>query len=182
MTLIEMLVVLALAGLLIATSASSLRGFWFTQSLNGATDEVVTQLRQLQARVTSESHPLVYGARFSPGSSDWALVRFDPVASGTADDTCTQYAPATFDSGVFTAEVVVSPTGTAVPDSNEASICRSRLKDSAGSSVAVAPSDVFVFFYARGTATAGTIRLEQPNTFKSEAVTITSLTARVERS
>ena len=181
-TLIEMLVAVSLIGVVLVSSAGTLRSFWFRQSLDGATEQVVSQLRQLQSRVTSESHPLVYGARFRPGSSEWGLIRYDPNEAGTADDTCTEYSPRTFDSGVFSAEVVVSATATAVPDSDEAAICRTRLTTADGAPFAVAGSDVFVFFYARGTATAGLIRLQQPTSSHTKDVTVTSLTGRVTRS
>ena len=181
-TLIELLVVLSLMAVVLVSSAGTLRSFWFKQSLDGATEQVVSQLRQLQSRVTSESHPLVYGARFRPGSSEWGLIRYDPNEAGTADDTCTEYSPRTFDSGVFSAEVIISPAVTAVPDSDEAAICRTRLTTDDGAPFAVASSDVFVFFYARGTATAGVVRLEQPTSSQTKDVTITSLTGRVVRS
>lgn len=173
-TLIEVLAVVALLAILLTLSAPALRTYWFTQSLHSATDEAVSLLRRLQARVTSESHPLVYGARFRKGSSDYALILYDPRAIAPAP-ACTQDGGTrAFNTGVFNATVRVSATTTAVPDSSEAAACRAQLPG-------VTTNDVFVFFYARGTATPGTIRLEQPNLDRGENVTISGLTGRVER-
>lgn len=173
-TLIEVFAVLALLAILVGLAAPALRTYWFTQSLDSATDEAVSQLRRLQARVTSESHPLVYGARFRKGSSDYALILYDPRAVAPAP-ACTQDgATRAFNTGVFNATVRISATTTAVPDSPEAAACRTQLPG-------VITDDVFVFFYARGTATPGTIRLEQPSLGRGENITISGLTGRVER-
>ena len=173
-TLIEIFAVLGLLAILVTLAAPALRTYWFTQSLQVATDEAVSQLRRLQARVTSESHPLVYGARFRKGSSDYALVIYDPRAVAPTPACRQDGGTRSFNSGVFNATVRVSATTTAASDSAEATTCRTQLPG-------VTTDDVFLFFYARGTATAGTIRLEQPHIGRGEDVTISALTGRVER-
>lgn len=174
-TLIEIFAVLALLAILVTLAAPSLRTYWFTQSLHAATDETVSQLRRLQARVTSESHPLVYGARFRKGSSDFALIVYDPRAVAPAQACRQDGQTRAFNSGVFNATVLVNDTGTSVVDGAEATACRAQLPG-------ITTNDVFVFFYARGTATPGSIRLEQPHLGRGETVTISGLTGRVERS
>ena len=174
-TLIEIFAVLGLMAILLALAAPAVRTYWLSQSLDSVTDEAVTQLRQLQAQVTSESHPLVYGARLRKGSSDYAIVIYDPRAV-SPNPRCTQDGNTrTLTSGVFNATVLVSATNTAVPDSAEATVCRAELSGAT-------TNDVFVFFYARGTATPGTIRMEQPALGRGENITISGLTGRVDRS
>lgn len=173
-TLVEVLTATVIFGMVLVLSAGALRHFWFVQSLDNSTDEAVSQLRQLQTRVVSESHPLVYGIRFRKNSPDYALITFDPRAVAPAVRCVQDGATRSFDSGSFGVLVRVSANVTSVPDSPEATICRSDLPG-------VISNDVFVFFYARGTATAGTIRLDQPNLGRGENIVITGLTGRVER-
>ena len=173
-TLIEVFAVLGLLAILMTLGAPSLRNYWLTQSLESGVDEAVSQLRRLQARVTSESHPLVYGARFRKGSSSYSLIVYDPRAVSPSPACRQDGGPRQFNTGVFNAAVRVSTVATAVPDSPEATACRAALSG-------VTSDDVFVFFYARGTATAGTIRLEQPALQRSRDISIIGLTGRVER-
>lgn len=173
-TLIEVFIAIGLMAVLVTLGAFGLRNYWYVQSLDSGTDEAVSQLRQLQERVVSESHPLVYGARFRKGSPDYALVVYDPRAVAPTP-MCTQDGQIrSFDRGSMSASIQVSTSTTAVPDSAEATACRAELSG-------VTAADVFVFFYARGSATAGTIRLEQTNLNRGENIVITGLTGRVER-
>ena len=56
-TLVELLVAISLALILLSLSAIAFRTFWLTQGLHGAANDVRSQLRQLQQRAESESHP-----------------------------------------------------------------------------------------------------------------------------
>lgn len=168
-TLIEVLVVLALGAILLTLSAGALRNFWFVQSLEGATSEVTTQLRRIQVRTTSESNPLVYGARFRFGSSEWGVVRYDPNGG-----TCTEVETKSLDTGVFSAGARISGNTslTTFSTTNETTTCRTALS---------APDDQFAFFYARGSATAGQVTVEQPQLGRIRTVTVAAITGRVTR-
>ena len=173
-TLVEVLVATVLIGILVTLGASGLRQYALGQALDGATDEVVAQLRQLQARVVSESHPLVYGARFRKGTPEYAMIVYDPRAISPTPQCTQDGGVRLLDTGSFGLPVRVSHSATSVPDSPEATICRASLPG-------ITSDDVFVFFYARGTATPGTIRVEQPALGRWHDVALNGLTGRVER-
>lgn len=170
-TLIEMLVTLFIGALLLTLSASALRNFWLNQSLDASTNSLVTDLRKQQQESVSQSHPLVFGARFTLGASTWTLYTFDPGASSEpTDDTCTS-ATRTFDTGAFNARVEVSSISiTNVTSSPEFVKC------SGGDN-----SAKILFFYARGTATGGSVVLQQPSLGRSQTVTVSAATGRVTR-
>jgi prepilin-type N-terminal cleavage/methylation domain-containing protein len=165
-TLIEMLVAMALSAILLTLGASALRNYWFVRSLHGAQDQTVTQLRDLQARVVSESHPLVFGLRFAPGQSRYAIVEYRPATTSSPTEKCTETGQS-FNSGV----VVKSATFSAA--SGITAFCKGVIPGAATSQ--------FVFFFARGTATEGNLVLEQPQLAgKSVKVTVKPITGRVE--
>lgn len=181
-TLIELLATMALASILLTLGAAAARQYWFNQALNGAQDEVVTQLRQLQERVVSETHPRVYGARFHNGHRQWGLVRYDP-AVGTTPVSCVQYQTREFPSGVKVAETSFAA------DVTRTSFCQNNLKTASGASVPNSVSSQFVFFYSRGTATPGNLTgypagtgvvLKHDALDRVEAVSVTAITGRVD--
>lgn len=190
-TLIEMMAVMVIAGIILTLGATALRTYWLTQSWTGAADEVVSQLRQQQARVTSESNPLVYGIRFPvAGSSTLGLVRYNPGPPVT----CEQYATATTNSGfgVGGAQVVfpdtsypAPPSGYGFQGSAETNFCAASITLAGGGAVTSPPlstSDEYAWFYARGTATPGRLTIRHtalPG--KSISVTVEQLTGRVEK-
>lgn len=160
-TLVELLVVILLSAILMTLSASALRTYWFTQALETSGQDVVSQFRQLQQRTDSFGHPLVYGARFEVGTSRWAVVRYDPKsATVTSDDVCDVTTQQTFADGVTISAADFEP-----PSGILVSKC-------AGS------SQKFVFFYARGTATAGSVTLTHPITGKTRTISVLPLTGR----
>lgn len=166
-TLIELLAVLAVTALLLTLGASAFRHYWFKKSLYGSQDLMMTEMRAMQENAVSESHPLVYGLRFEPGSSNWGEVKYDPKDQAIAsDDTCTYVAdtPATFDSGVEVKTAAFDP-----PPGLNPSIC----PESA--------SGEFVFFYAKGTATEGNVTFGQPNLSDEIGLSVSSLTGRVRK-
>lgn len=184
-TLIEVMTVSLMIVTLMALAYAPLRNFWFKQSLEGASNEMIAEVRSLQSRVTAESHPLVYGIRFTTqgnwmATGRWGLVKYDPTGGVGGAPACTQYATASFDAGVFNATVeIVTPAFTA---STEQTFCRTALKNTSGASLA-ADSDQFVFLYARGTATGGTLKLHQARLGSSRDITVQiyPLTGRIER-
>jgi prepilin-type N-terminal cleavage/methylation domain-containing protein len=167
-TLLEVLSVMALTAILLTLTASGLRHYWFVQSLESAKGEVVSQLRQLQEQVVSETHPTVFGARFKIGSSDWGVVEYDPQTyAGHPSATCTQVRSNKLGSGVQ----VSAASFTAPSDSAMDTMCKS---------IPGASGDKFVFFYARGSATGGSVTVMQPQLSRSYTINVTPITGRVE--
>lgn len=162
-TLIELLAVVTLTAILMTLGASAVRRFWFVQSLSGAQNELVTQLRDQQQEART-INPKVYGARFWFGSSDWELISYDPSKIGVGEQCEQHVVPRQFQTGV----VVTAATNFADPAGVAMSPC---LKG----------ADELVFFYARGSATPGSITVYQPNIDRSLRVCVTGLTGRVAR-
>ena len=164
-TLVEVLVAMAVATILMALGAFALRGYWMNRSLEGARAEVGSTMRQLQQQSVSESHPLVFGVRFTPGSgpttatTTWASLKYNPNSSGAK---CEVLQTNTFSTKVYVSAASFAPT------SLDVSNC------SAGS------GESFVWFYARGTATAGSLTLSQPELDRELDVTVSGLTSRIE--
>lgn len=166
-TLVELLVGMMLMFVLVGLGAFALRQFWLNHSLHGARSQIVTQLRQLQQQSVSESHPLVYGARFRVGSPTFGIVKFNPHdTSTTTDDTCVESTTVLLGSDV---RVIAASFSSA---SGITSLCRTQ--------IAGASSDQFAFFYARGTATEGTLTLETPAMpGRTLSIGVTPITGRV---
>jgi hypothetical protein len=153
--------------ILFTLGAFALRQYWLTHSLRGGREEVVTQLRQLQQRSVSESHPLVYGARFRVGSPTFGLVKFNPHDTAvTTDDTCVEMSTVTMGSNVQASQAEFADAA------GITSLCRTQ--------IAGATLDEFVFFYARGTATEGSLTLETPSLpGETLSLTVTPIAGRV---
>ncbi len=160
---------MALLSVILTLGATGFRHYWLLHSLDSAQSDVTTQLRQIQARVASESHPFIYGARFTPGSSAWSLVKYDQGADrlSTSDDTCAA------DGGTRTLPGVVAVGS---PDSGfSAPLGVDRSKCGGAHS-----TDLFVMFYAKGTATGGKVVLRSTALDRTRVVEISALTSRVE--
>lgn len=160
---------MALLAIVVTLGASGFRHYWLLHSLESAQSDVATQLRQIQARVASESHPFIYGARFSPGSSTWSLVKYDQGSDRltTADDSCAASGAARKLPGV---ETVGPPaSGFSAPPGVDVSKCGG-----------AHTTDLFVMFYAKGTATGGTLTLRSTTLNRTREVRVSSLTSRVE--
>lgn len=159
---------MTLLSVILTLGATGFRHYWLLHSLDSAQQDVATQLRQVQARVASESHPFIYGARFTPGSSAWSLVKYDQGADrlSTSDDTCTVDGEVRKLPGV----VAVGPpdSGFSAPLGVEKSKC--------GGAHA---TDLFVTFYAKGTATGGKLVLRSTALDKTRSIEVSSLTSRV---
>lgn len=159
---------MALLSVVVALGAAGFRHYWLLHSLDSAQGDVATQLRQVQARVASESHPLIFGARFTPGSSAWSLVKYDQGTDrlSTSDDSCAM------DGGVrnLPGVVVVGSPDSAfsAPAGVDKSKCGGNFS-----------GDVFVMFYAKGTATGGKVTLRSPALNRNRVVEVSSLTSRV---
>ena len=159
-TLIELLVVMSLVALLVTLGAGAARSYWLKQSLYGAQDEIVTQLRQVQTRVVAESDPLVYGVRFKTGSDNFWVTVYDPR------------------SGICTIEEArLLPTGVQIANASFAAV--SGATNECRSQIAGATSDQFAFFFARGTATQGTLTLTHESRDEILTVGVSPIVGRV---
>lgn len=165
--MIEILVTIVISAVLLTLGASALRGYWINRSLHDGAESVVSELRNVQERSVSESHPLVYGGWFDLGSSEWGVVRFDPKdPTVSGDDECAVVSgPNRFSAGVVVDDVSFEDQ---VP---QTSVCASAVPD--GAEIA--------FFFARGTASPGDVTLLQPHNGKRETITVSGLTGRVDR-
>jgi prepilin-type N-terminal cleavage/methylation domain-containing protein len=169
-TLIEMLVVVTITAMVLTFGVTALRNYWFVQALSGSVDTVTTQMRQAQQQAESESHPLVYGVWFINvgDSSRWGTLQYDPDPALSVN--CSEIGKRSFSTGVQVKAVSFDE------DTPRTSECRSAL---GAASVPGAGSAEIAFFYARGTATPGTITLEQTNSGRSESLSVTGITGRV---
>lgn len=172
-SLVELLVVMALTSILMTLGAFAIRHFWFVRSLQGAQDEVVSQLRRQQQRSVAESHPRIYGARFSGGTdgATWGLLRVQ-LATATAPATCAEYETRRFDAGVQVFKPGDSSHTKFTAASPETDLCRTATGGGA--------KDEFVFFYARGTATPGRVTVSHPVLGRRKLVCVYGLTGRVD--
>lgn len=172
-TLIELLAVMFVTTVLLTLGAGAIRHYWLLHSLENAGEQVVSELRGLQARVVSESHPLVFGAWFKSGASassattQWGVVRYDPKdASTSLDDECVQAGSPQ----VFGTDVYVSQTDFET------------LNPITQTCAAAVPSGAeIVLFFARGSATSGSVTLTQDLVGRSTEVSVSPQTGRVTR-
>lgn len=178
-SLIELLAAIAIAGILVTLSATAFRQFWLVRSLSSAQAEIATQLRRQQQRVVSETHPLVYGARFPQGAdrSDFGLIRFNADANGDGnfgDYTCAETGRVNLPAGVL-----VQP-GSAT-DFDDGVAGAEDIVDFCEAAAAGWNNDDFVFFFARGNATSGQVEVKQTalSGDRRRAVCVIELTARV---
>jgi len=179
-TLVELLVVIMLTSFVFIGGGLALRNYWLVQSLEGQTDETVTQLREMQERVVAESAPLVYGARFRAGSNVWTLVQYDPRSRDIDDDgdidvfpTC-KAVPGLIQNFGNSVAVGTGAEAPAFDSGGDAeTLCRTVWTD---------PNDEFVFFFARGSATGGTLVLRSDALDRTETITVGAITGRVDRS
>ena len=169
-TLIELLTVMALTTVLLTLSAIAVRHFMFVQALSTSTDSVTTQMRQAQQQAESESHPLVYGVWFINvgDSTRWGTLQYDP--DPTLPWPCKEIGKRGFERGVQVESVSFAV------DSVRTSECRTAL-GSAG--VDESASAQIAFFYARGTATPGSVTLEQTVLDRTTTLDVTGITGRV---
>lgn len=160
---------MALLAVVVTLGASGFRHYWLVHSLDSAQGDVASQLRQIQARVASESHPFIYGARFTPGTSSWSLLKYNQGSDrlSTADDSCALDGEARKLPGVET----VAPPASSFTAAQGVDFSK------CGGSYA---TDVFVVFYAKGTATGGKLTLRSTALDRTREIEVSSLTSRVE--
>ncbi len=160
-TLVELMMVIAITGVLLTLSASALRHFWLVHSLVGAQSQVVTQLREDHERSISQSHPLVYGERFLKGTSKWGTVLYN-VTTGA----CSAVNSKSFDAGV------IVDSSSSFPDVTGTAACRNAAPNPS-------PNYIVVLFYARGSASPGSLTVRQPVLGRTRMVNVAAVTGRV---
>jgi prepilin-type N-terminal cleavage/methylation domain-containing protein len=165
-TLSELLVACLVMSIVLGLGAYSLRRYWQTRSLHASVDEVVTELRSEQQRASSESHPWVWGTWFKVGTPDWGVVRAN-ASTGTCEVRSRRALPTgvTFSSVSFAD--VTSPALSAA--------CAAEADPESGAEVAL--------FFARGSATEGSVSLSHPEVGGGSArtITVSPITGRVTR-
>lgn len=171
-SLIELLVVMVLMSIVMTLVFGAGRQLWFRRSLTSARGDVTFALKGLQQKTVAESNPLVYGARLRPNATQFTTYRYDPLV--TSGDPCVPTGTQEFSAGVevATSEFEVYRVGGLSTGPDVASLCDGG-----------APQ-TYVFFFARGEATAGRVVLRQPRVSSSNTATIDvfGLTGRVEAS
>jgi hypothetical protein len=174
--LVELLVGIALAAILLTLSFTAVRHFWRVNSLEGAQGELTTQFRRMQQLAVTGDDAVVYGAVFKSGTDTWNSIRYIPDSPG---DDCVlldkhPLSGGLVGAGVAGAGITVGSVEFAAPDpgSPELSACASLTP--VGSQTA--------FFYRRGNATGGFVKLEQASVMDRFAVVkVSPLTGHVER-
>ena len=166
-TLIELLAVCLISVTMLTLGAAAARHYWIVRSLEGAPDSIEAELSAAQERSRSESHPVAYGLRIRPGSqagsaSDIGMVRYD-----YGSQSCTQVSTMRLDAGVY-----VSSASFTVLAPGPTQTCRT--------SIAGAGADQFVFVFARGTATGGSMTFAHRDLDFTRDLTVSQLTGRVE--
>lgn len=161
-TLSELLVAMLVMSILLTLGAYSLRRYWQTRSLHAGLDEVVTELRAEQQRATSESHPWLRGVWFKQGTDRWGTVRANATTGA-----CQVGSRRNLPDGVKIASVSFADVLTQSVSANCATATES------GAEVAL--------FFARGTATQGTVGLSHPEVGggSTRTITVSPITGRV---
>jgi prepilin-type N-terminal cleavage/methylation domain-containing protein len=164
-TLTELMVACLVLGIALTLGATAFGHYAKVRALAGAADQVVTELRGAQQDASTQTHPWVSGAWFRQSTSEWGTVRANAVTG-----SCEVKSRRTFAAGVTVASVSFSD----VTSPNLTANC---------ATLAGSGADVVVFF-ARGTATGGSVGLMHPsvNGGAAKTISVTPMTARVTRS
>lgn len=163
-TLFELLVAMLVMSLVLGLGAYSLRRYWQTRALQGSVEEIVTELRGEQQKASSESHPWVWGAWFKQGTPRWGVVR-----ANAATGTCEVKSNRTLSTGVTISAVSFADVTTRTLSANCAA--------------AAEPGAEVVLFFARGSATEGSISLAHPEVAAGSprTIAVSPITGRVTR-
>lgn len=161
-TLVELLGVMLLTAILMTLGASLIRNYWFTQSLSGAQNEVIVQLRGQQQESRTRP-PKVFGARFYLGQSDWELISYNSDPTLPPGQRCRVTQTRTL------------PGGSIV----EAADFDNALTDLTATCPGNPDKRLVVLFYARGSATQGALTVHHPAVDKRLSVCVGGITGRV---
>ena len=152
-TFMELLVAILVTSMALGLAAYSLRRHWQSRALHAGIDEVVSELRSEQQEASTATHPWVYGAYFKPGTARWGVLRGNSLTGA-----CQILSRRTFGTGV----TITSASFDDVTTQGLTANCTTAAE--AGAEV--------VFFFARGTATGGTVALSHPQVSGGAAKTV----------
>lgn len=159
-TVVELLAVMAVGAVLLTLGAGALRNYTRGKALQGARDMTVTSLRNAQQRTFSEGYPRAYGVRFLKNGTRWDVVRYD-----ASTGACTVVESHDLTNGVTVTGV------TDFPDSPAATACRNAAPNGSG-------DYEVALFYARGSATSGTVQFALGGTSQTRTVQVDGATGR----
>ncbi len=150
--------------IVLTLGASPLRRYWQTRALHGGVDEVVTELRSEQQKASSESHPWVRGVWFKQGTSRWGVVR-----ANASDGSCRLESTRTLPAGVTISAVAFADVTTPAL--------------TASCTAAAGTGTEMALFFARGSATEGSVSLShaQVGGGSPRTITVSPITGRVAR-
>ncbi len=163
-TLTELMMACAVLAVVLTLGASAFGHYWKVRALTGAVDEVVTELRGEQQDASTQTHPWVWGAWFKQGTSRWGTLRANAVTG-----VCEIKSRRTFPGGVTVGSATFGDvTAPAI---------------SANCAAAAETGAEVVVFFARGTATGGSVGLIHPTVDGGSArtITVSPMTGRVTR-
>ncbi|MDQ3983251.1 MAG: hypothetical protein M3271_11280 [Actinomycetota bacterium] len=148
--------------IVLGLGAYSLRRYWQTRSLHSSVDEVVSELRTEQQKASSESHPWVWGVWFKQGSPRWGVVRANVTTEACEVRSRRELSTGVAFNTVSFADVTSPPL-------------------SATCATAAEPGSEIALFFARGTATEGSVSLSHSEVGGGSArtVTVSPITGRV---
>lgn len=163
-TLSELLVAMLIMSMVLGLGAYSLRRYWQTRALHGAVDELVSELRSEQQDASTATHPWVFGAWFQAGTPRWGVVKANSLTGA-----CQVVSRRTLGTGVQISTAAFDDVAT----NNLTANCTTAAESGAE----------VVFFFARGTATGGTVTLSHPEVSAGalKTVRVYPVTGKVER-
>lgn len=163
-TLSELLVATAVIAIAVTLGAAAFLHHWKVRALSGAVDQIVTELRAEQQDATTQTHPWVWGAWFKPGTPRWGVVRGN-AATGACDVRSRRQLPAGVTVSAAAFDDVTTPP--------LSSTCAAAAET--GSEV--------VLFFARGSATGGSVSLAHPEVGggAGRTIAVAPITGRVTR-
>ena len=168
-TLIEVLVVIALTGVLVTLGAAAFRHYWFVKEFESSQGELVAHLRRLQQQTVAETDPVVFGVRFRPSEAgEYRVIKYDP--ENPLPSACKGREVVDFQGSVEFTSVDFAPApASLVNDCNTAGV--------------TAATDELVFFFARGNATGAEITLASEQlSGRVRSVSVNAVTGRVDES
>jgi type II secretory pathway pseudopilin PulG len=153
MTLIETVVTLALAGILMAIGFGAVRSFLVASREQGTAQQIRSALRNAEEQALSQGR--TYCVYFT--ATTWATYKSDCTVAADVTGGSNQVA----DSSIQLGSITFPAPSPAIP----------------GQSTACPTAGACAYFYPRGTALAGTLRVVRSN--KTYTLTVEGLTGRV---
>ena len=182
-TLIELLVVIAMTSALMVAASFAVQRYAVRQQIRGASDSIVTQLREVQERAVAVSHPAVFGAWLQESPPDWGPVEYVPDDPGTpaSEETCVKRGERNFDTGPFDAGDIVIPTIELDEDMSDINAAVPGNQTVTDYCAAAVSADGFIFFFSRGDATGGDFTIRHTRIDQCVTISVSPITSRVRK-